>query len=125
MLALHGFDAYGLDVSATGVGIARGYAETEFPNPQEYNFGSMSEVERPDNTRGEVTFIEGDFFQTDWETGIRFDVIYDYTVGLTFASIKFNLACELTICSFCVPCTLPCAPNGQLEWRTFFPQRGC
>ncbi|KAH8432480.1 uncharacterized protein LDX57_010117 [Aspergillus melleus] len=61
MLALHGFDVYGLDVSATGVSTAKEYARGELANPQGYNFGS------------------GDFFKSDWEDGMKFDLIYDYT----------------------------------------------
>ncbi|THC90684.1 hypothetical protein EYZ11_009859 [Aspergillus tanneri] len=80
MLALHGFDVYGLDVSATGVAIAREYAKAELATPQAYNFGkAWNSVESEGQATGEVTFIEGDFFQSDWETEGQFDLIYDYT----------------------------------------------
>lgn len=79
MLALHGFDVYGLDVSARGVMLAREYAATELARPQAYNFGSAW-VSAEKESQGEVTFLEGDFFQSDWEVEIQFDLIYDYTV---------------------------------------------
>ncbi|KAL4767539.1 S-adenosyl-L-methionine-dependent methyltransferase [Aspergillus nidulans var. acristatus] len=82
MLALHGFDVYGLDVSARGVTLAREYAEAELARPQAYNFGSdWASTERKGQAkgRGKVTFIEGDFFQSGWEARIKFDLIYDYT----------------------------------------------
>ncbi|KAI9928457.1 hypothetical protein MW887_002502 [Aspergillus wentii] len=75
MLALHGFDVYGLEVSETGVSVAKEYARNELIHPQEYNFGSSAQ--RQD--RGEVVFIQGDFFKSDWDAGIKFDLIYDYT----------------------------------------------
>lgn len=79
MLALHGFDVYGLDVSATGVSTAREYARGEMANPQEYNFGSGSSVYTQDQP-GDVTILQGDFFKSDWDGGLKFDLIYDYTV---------------------------------------------
>lgn len=81
MLALHGFDAYGLEISATGVAEAQKYAATEMHKPQDYNFGAeLSTSTAP----GAVTFIRGDFFKADWVSeaaGGQFDVIYDYTVS--------------------------------------------
>ncbi|KAL6230519.1 hypothetical protein BDW75DRAFT_222541 [Aspergillus navahoensis] len=80
MLALHGFDVYGLDVSEKGVISAREYAETELAKPQAYNFGSACRpAEQTGQEKGQVTFIQGDFFKSDWEVGIQFDLIYDYT----------------------------------------------
>lgn len=79
MLALHGFDVYGLDVSATGVSIAQEYAKRELVNPQEYNFGSGSSA--TGQKTGEVTILQGDFFKSDWDGGMKFDLIYDYTVS--------------------------------------------
>jgi hypothetical protein len=84
MLALHGFDVYGLDVSDKGVISAREYAETELARPQVYNFGSACRsAEQTGQEKGQVTFIQGDFFKSDWEVGIQFDLIYDYTVCLS------------------------------------------
>ncbi|GES66376.1 thiopurine S-methyltransferase family protein [Aspergillus terreus] len=79
MLALHGFDAYGLEISATAVKEAQHYAMTEMKSPQAYNFGEGYQGAEK-STRGAVTFLEGDFFQSNWCTGVEFDLIYDYTV---------------------------------------------
>mgnify|MGYP002718706704 CR=1 FL=1 len=84
MLALHGFDAYGLEISETAVKKAETYAAAELENPSAYHFGG--ETNRPDSA-GSVTFFQGDFFSSKWdyEGGIeettRFDVAYDYTVS--------------------------------------------
>lgn len=86
MLALHGFDAYGLEVSQKGVEAAREYAKTELEQPTGYNYGSKAEW--PPEQVGKVEFMQGDFFQRDWEVpcasdGVKgFDLIYDYTVSL-------------------------------------------
>lgn len=84
MLALHGFDVYGLDISATGISAAQDYACNELQKPQEYNFG---EQKSSSTAPGNVTFIQGDFFKPDWEQTalkdgeVQFDIIYDYTVS--------------------------------------------
>ncbi|RJE23296.1 Thiopurine S-methyltransferase TPMT [Aspergillus sclerotialis] len=80
MLALHGFDAYGLEISQTAVAEAEKYASSELKEPTEHNFGSVGNLsERP----GTVKFVEGDFFADGWESqcsdGEKFDLIYDYT----------------------------------------------
>ncbi|CAI7573229.1 unnamed protein product [Penicillium manginii] len=54
MLALHGFNATGLEISAKGVATAERYAREEFPSPQSYNFGSSTS--RPE--KGSVSFIQ-------------------------------------------------------------------
>ncbi|KAJ5837416.1 uncharacterized protein N7525_002604 [Penicillium rubens] len=76
MLALHGFDAVGLEISAKGVSTAEEYAQKEIQAPQAYNFGSASANKFE---RGSVSFIQGDFFHSDCTKGEKFDVIYDYT----------------------------------------------
>ncbi|KXG52039.1 Pyridoxal phosphate-dependent transferase, major region, subdomain 1 [Penicillium griseofulvum] len=76
MLALHGFDVVGLEISQKGVSIAEGYASSELDKPQAYNFGSAWENKYE---RGSVSFVNGDFFQPDAMKGEKFDVIYDYT----------------------------------------------
>ncbi|KAI0099547.1 S-adenosyl-L-methionine-dependent methyltransferase [Hypoxylon sp. NC0597] len=83
MLALHGFNTYGLDVSRKGIETAESYAATELREPSAYNFAS--EGSWLENSAGGLKFIEGDFFKTDWEKEIGidgfqgFDLIYDYT----------------------------------------------
>lgn len=83
MLALHGFDVYGLEVSSTAVSAAEHYAAGQMAKPSSYNFtsGDRNGCISP----GSVTFIEGDFFQSDWESQLDaehtgFDFVYDYTV---------------------------------------------
>jgi hypothetical protein len=83
MLALHGYDVYGLEVSAKGAQLARDYATRELAEPQEYNFGSK---DWPAAQPGRVRILAGDFFVRDWEQALvadgveTFDLIYDYTV---------------------------------------------
>ncbi|KZF23609.1 thiopurine S-methyltransferase family protein [Xylona heveae TC161] len=85
MLALHGFDAYGLEISETAVATANRYASAELQNPQDYNFGpENSIISQPDGV-GRVTFFQGDFFKSDWSDPLtnngaeKFDLVYDYT----------------------------------------------
>lgn len=83
MLALHGLDVIGLEISETGAETARAYAQAELADPHDYNFGNTDHAS-PDNI-GEVQIISGDFFKRDWEEGTMaskgFDLIYDYTVS--------------------------------------------
>ncbi|KAG6010016.1 hypothetical protein E4U21_000457 [Claviceps maximensis] len=82
MLALHGFDVYGLEVSSKGAQIARDYVTRELESPQDYNYGPKGRFQ---TQVGSVQIITADFFDRDWETllggaGKRgFDLIYDYT----------------------------------------------
>lgn len=83
MLALHGFEAYGLEISRTAVSTAEEYAKKEMENPSPYNFssGSMPSGLNP----GPVKFVQGDFFSKELESnlgepGTQFDLVYDYTV---------------------------------------------
>ncbi|KAI8959054.1 S-adenosyl-L-methionine-dependent methyltransferase [Daldinia sp. FL1419] len=84
MLALHGFDVIGLEVSQKAIETAKTYAATQLRNPFTYNFGTQAKNWLA-KTQGSVTFIQGDFFETDWEEQITtegfqgFDLIYDYT----------------------------------------------
>lgn len=77
MLALHGFDVIGLELSPKGAEVARAYAESELSDPHEYNYGDPDAVlvDGP----GSVTILSGDFFDSSW-TEAKFDLIYDYTV---------------------------------------------
>jgi len=84
MLALHGFEAYGLEVAA-----AETYATSQMKDPSPYNFGNQRNASIVPT--GEVIFIEGDYFTAGWETKFngedkRVDIIYDYTVIRSFRS---------------------------------------
>lgn len=86
MLALHGFDAFGLEVSQRAVDSANAYAEAELSRPSTYNFAD--EDSRAAHRPGTVNFVRGDFFHRDWEASCfadcdaqGFDLIYDYTVS--------------------------------------------
>lgn len=84
MLALHGFDAYGLDVSEKGAEVAREYVSSQLAQTGSANFGSGDQ--RPADQAGVTKIIAGDFFSRDWEQDCAvageagFDLIYDYTV---------------------------------------------
>ncbi|KIX07121.1 uncharacterized protein Z518_05098 [Rhinocladiella mackenziei CBS 650.93] len=85
MLALHSFDAYGLEVSRAAVSAGNTYANAETANPSAQNFSDPEK--RPSFEPGNVKFIVGDFFKSDWvrecqhdqSTFDGFDLIYDYT----------------------------------------------
>ncbi|KAK4109173.1 S-adenosyl-L-methionine-dependent methyltransferase [Canariomyces notabilis] len=86
MLALHGFDAFGLEVSPKAVETARDHAEKELAKPSAYSFADQDDKRLTGAAKGIVTFVCGDFFQNDWEAGCfsageprGFDLIYDYT----------------------------------------------
>jgi hypothetical protein len=89
MLALHGFDACGLEISSTAVATAERYAASQMEKPSSYNFAVS--VNEANVSPGEVSFIEGDYFSEDWLAKIEwngksFDVIYDYTVRFDSSS---------------------------------------
>lgn len=113
MLALHGYDVYGLEVSPTGVEKARAYAAAQLAAPSEYNFSSDKNQEQYlVSERGQVKFVTGDFFTKDWEANccmngedfIGFDLIYDYTVstikgkGAPFVECKSDCA-QVPVCT--------------------------
>lgn len=99
----------------------RGYAKAELASPQSYNFGEswntvLGEEDR--ESRGEVTFIEGDFFQRDWEVGIYFDLTYDYTVSfISFLEIGIIAAMCLLTGSAQFLCALHPMTHPQLACR--------
>lgn len=101
MLALHGFEAYGLEISETGAATARKYGENELKNPRLYNFYSDKIPEQINP--GTVKVLQGDFFLNEWERGIagedlKFDLVYDYTVraNQTFSAGHLTSAHRLT-----------------------------
>lgn len=79
LLSSFGYDAFGLEVSGTAV--KRCYEEQKA-------FGDKYPVRDESAGAGTVTFMVGDFFGTDWVRNIegdgKVDLIYDYTVRLTF-----------------------------------------
>jgi hypothetical protein len=97
MLALHGYDAYGLEVSPKGIETARAYATAQLAAPSEYNFsGDKDREQHSAAEQGQVKFVAGDFFSKDWEADCcadgedfaGFDLIYDYTVSPCFLRLK-------------------------------------
>lgn len=75
LLASHGYDAIGLDISESAIKECKVLAEKE---ASKYLDG----VTNP----GKYQFIVGDFFSDDWLKSVgaketRFDFIYDYTVS--------------------------------------------
>lgn len=85
MLALNGFETWGLEISQRAVDTANSNVTSQLVNPSIYNFGNG---EMPLKS-APAHVILGDFFERDWESQIGptfegFDVIYDYTVGHLF-----------------------------------------
>lgn len=76
LLASFGYDTYGLDYSEAAVQTAK---EEAAKNKDKYA------VRDPAVGRGNVTFVQGDFFKDEWLAKLElaphsFDLIYDYTV---------------------------------------------
>ncbi|KAH6661956.1 hypothetical protein F5X68DRAFT_266272 [Plectosphaerella plurivora] len=76
MLALHGCDAVGRELSPKGAEVARTYAVQELAEPHDYNFGTV--FESPVDGPGSVSIVAGDFFDGSL-VSTKFDIIYDYT----------------------------------------------
>ncbi len=118
MLALHGYDVYGLEVSPIGVETARAYAATELAARSGYNFSDDTNREKYSVTKpGDVKFVVGDFFSREWEadcvaddTGFTgFDLIYDYTVSQNnFCPLRPSLMQP----SSSAPSSPPCVKTG-------------
>lgn len=77
LLASFGYDAYGLEISASAVKACEEFAKAEFASYT--RTGS-------DYGCGTCKFVQGDFFADDWATksGLGpdgFDLVYDYTVS--------------------------------------------
>lgn len=75
LLAAHGYDAYGLEISSTALDEAR-KVEREM---------SGQDIYQSKGEKGSVTWLAGDFFEDgflkDVEGERKFDLIYDYTVS--------------------------------------------
>lgn len=86
LLRAMGYDAYGLDISETGL---RGAKDIEKEKDGKGLYEPKDGVEK-----GKVTWIFGDFFKDDFLANVdgekTFDLIYDYTVckSLEFIIIK-------------------------------------
>jgi hypothetical protein len=83
LLASFGYDAYGLEVSATAVDACK---------KEEKENHSWYRVRDEKAGKGKVTFVQGDFFDDAWLKGIGvprngFDIIYDYTVCILAATV--------------------------------------
>ena len=63
MLALHGIDAYGLEISQKAVDACDSYARSQLSRPDTFNFGSFGSQDM--DHRGVVKFVVGDFFKSD------------------------------------------------------------
>ncbi|GFF22668.1 probable thiol methyltransferase 2 [Aspergillus lentulus] len=75
LLASFGYDAYGLEYSATAVEVCK---EEQAKNGDKYP------VRDAEIGQGKITFVQGDFFKDTWLEKLQlprnsFDLIYDYT----------------------------------------------
>lgn len=82
LFAAHGYDAVGLEVSQSAVGVAQEYLASPGEGPLEGEYGVADEAVG----RGGVECLLGDFFEDDWLQGAGglgegFDLIYDNTVS--------------------------------------------
>lgn len=87
LLASFGYDAYGLEYSATAVDACKKKEEKEKHSRYRVRDEKVGE--------GKVTFVQGDFFDDTWlnEIGVPrngFDVIYDYTVCILAAAVGLH-----------------------------------
>ena len=83
LLASFGYDAYGLEYSGAAIEACR----------QEKSNGDRYPVRDAEVGRGEVVFVQGDFFKDDWlkELGLGlncFDLVYDYTVSIETSLLR-------------------------------------
>ena len=106
LLASFGYDAYGLECSATAVDACK---KEEKENHSRYR------VRDEKVGKGKVTFVQGDFFDDTWlkEIGVPrngFDVIYDYTVCILTTAVGLHSVIAI-IFSPLVPCVL----QGDLQ----------
>jgi hypothetical protein len=86
LLALHGYETYGLEVSPAAIAAAKEYTSSVLENPPAMYFSTQVEEEITEYRaqRGEVHFFQADFFEKDWagrDVPSQFDLVYDYTVS--------------------------------------------
>lgn len=78
LLAEHGYDTVGVDISATAIVDAKAWVDVQLDKME------ASGVAVP---KGKIELVAGDFFNNDWieSLGIEvqggFDIIYDYAVS--------------------------------------------
>jgi len=106
LLASFGYDAYGLEVSATAVDACK---------KEEKENHSWYRVRDEKAGKGKTTFVQGDFFDDAWLKEIEvsrngFDIIYDYTVCILAAAIGLHFVITIVF-SPLVLCVLP----GELQ----------
>ena len=82
MLALNGFNVWGLEVCDQAVKTANANVDSQLANPSDENFGGF----KTQMQQGKADVVLGDFFQQDWQSQTspvpdKFDLIYDYTVS--------------------------------------------
>ena len=82
MLALHGLETWGLEVSQVAVDTASENVNAQLADPSPHNYVKESPRSKP----GNAEVILGDFFKRDWEQQLGanfegFDVIFDYTAS--------------------------------------------
>lgn len=134
MLALHGFDAWGLEISQIAVDTAEKYALEELRAPKSYNWGSSKSTDI--SSIGSARFVCGDFFSEDFSQGGKstdgdipqeFDLVYDYTVCVTASLLLLHchlpwtgqsmIPCQEQKANITMQflCALP--PESRVSWR--------
>jgi hypothetical protein len=106
LLASFGYDAYGLEVSATAVDACK---------KEEKENHSWYRVRDEKAGKGKVTFVQGDFFDDTWlkEIGVPrngFDIIYDYTVCILGAAVGLH-----SVIAIIYPLLVLCLLPGELQ----------
>lgn len=86
LLARHGYNAYGLEVSPAAVAAGKLYAWSELEKSSSMSFSSESaeETAMHASNQGEARFFQADFFEEDWagrDAPSHYDLVYDYTVS--------------------------------------------
>lgn len=123
MLALNGFEAWGLEVSQKATDSADANIKAQLAKPTDDNSGKGEGRSKP----AVAEVLLGDFFERDWESQVGtdfegFDIIYDYTVSPTSPCRPHKVLISL---SFSVPCCRRCDKIGHSECRSCSHQQAC